>query len=158
MDYAFREITPDDDEKIVSIIRKNLEAYSLNIPGTAYFDEGLDHLSTCYGKDDEGYYVLECDGQVVGGIGFAKFPFMDDTAELQKIYLDDPVKGKGLGYRMIKFVENKMKEAGFKRSYLETHDNLQAAIHIYEKSGYTEIDKPAETGHSSMNRFFIKDL
>ena len=42
--------------------------------------------------------------------------------------------------------------------YLETHTNLPTAIHMYEKSGYREIDKPEGVIHSTMNKFFIKDL
>ena len=51
-----------------------------------------------------------------------------------------------------------MREAGYKQSYLETHDNLQAAIYIYGKCGYKEIKRPKEVVHSTMNRFFIKEL
>jgi putative acetyltransferase len=98
------------------------------------------------------------DERVVGGIGYSAFPMMRDTAELQKLYLDDSVKGAGIGYKLISFLEDKMKEAGYKYAYLETHDNLKAAIHIYEKSGYVEIEKPKEVVHSAMNRFFKKSL
>ena len=83
---------------------------------------------------------------------------MKDTAELQKLYLVDCAKGSGLGYELIELIEKKMREAGFKQSYLETHDNLQAAIHLYEKCGYKEIPRPKEVGHSAMNRFFVKGL
>ena len=34
----------------------------------------------------------------------------------------------------------------------------KAAIHIYEKCGYKEIDRPKEAVHSTMNRFFLKYL
>ncbi len=34
----------------------------------------------------------------------------------------------------------------------------EAAIHIYEKCGYKEIDRPKEVVHSTMNRFFLKFL
>ena len=57
---------------------------------------------------------------------------------------------------MLKYKE--MRAAGYKYSYLETHDNLRAAIHIYEKCGYIEIEKPKEVVHSAMNRFFKKSL
>ena len=97
-------------------------------------------------------------GKVIGGIGFANFEPMKDTAELQKLYLDDSAKGFGLSYDMIEFIENKMREAGYKQSYLETHDNLKAAVHIYEKCGYKEIERPKEVVHSTMNRFFLKKL
>ena len=155
----YREMTMADNDAVAKLIRKNLEKHNLDIPGTVYFDEGLEHLSDYYGADDRRYFVMEDEhGKVIGGIGFAKLDFMERTAELQKLYLDDSAKGSGLGYELISFVEDKMKDAGYQYSYLETHDNLQAAIHIYEKSGYTEIEKPQEVVHSAMNRFFKKSL
>ena len=155
----FREITEKDNDAIAALIRKTLEAHALNIPGTVYFDEGLNHLSEYYSSGNRRYYVFESEaGKVIGGIGYEQLAFMEDTAELQKLYLDEAVRGSGLGYEMIAFIEERMREAGYKRSYLETHDNLQAAIHIYEKSGYREIDRPKEVVHSTMNRFFIKEL
>ena len=59
---------------------------------------------------------------------------------------------------MISLIEDKAKELGSQRMYLETHDNLEAAIHVYIKSGYREIEKPACIVHATMNRFFIKEL
>ena len=155
----YREMTAADDAAVAKLIRDNLKKHRLNIPGTVYFDEGLDHLSDFYGTADRRYFVIEnAHGEVIGGIGFAKLDFMSETAELQKLYLDDSAKGSGLGYELISLVEDKMKDAGYKYSYLETHDNLQAAIHIYKKSGYAEIEKPEEVVHSAMNRFFKKTL
>ena len=155
----YREITKADDAVIAGIIRDNLKKYRLDIPGTVYFDEGLDHLSDHYGVNGRKYFVIEDDqGKVIGGIGFAKVDFMNETAELQKLYLDDRAKGAGLGYELIALVEKEMSAAGYKYSYLETHDNLNVAIHLYEKCGYIEIDRPAEVVHSAMNRFFRKAL
>ena len=155
----YREITAGDDAAVAKLVRDNLKKYKLDIPGTVYFDDGLDHLSDYYGTGDKKYFVIEDQaGKVIGGIGFARLDFMEDTAELQKLYLDDAAKGSGLGYELISLVEEEMRAAGFKHSYLETHDNLQAAIHIYEKSGYGEIPKPEAVVHSAMNRFFLKDL
>lgn len=155
----YREMTESDNAAVAAMIRDNLKKFNLDIPGTVYFDEGLDHLSDYYGNDDRRYFVIEDDnGEVIGGIGFARFEPRQDTAELQKLYLMDSAKGSGLGYKLIDFVEDRMREAGFNVSYLETHDNLQAAIHIYEKKGYKEIERPREVNHSTMNRFFRKEL
>ena len=154
-----REITSADDKAIAVLIRSSLKKHGLDIPGTVYFDKELDHLSEYYGKNGRKYFVLEnASGKVIGGIGFAAFDGMKDTAELQKLYLDDSVQGAGLGYEMIRFIENEMRKAGYKVSYLETHDNLKAAIHIYGKSGYAETARPDSVVHSTMNRFFIKKL
>ena len=156
---VIRKIKETDNAAVAALVRDNLEAVGLDIPGTAYFDEGLDYLSDSYTDEKSGYFVLEDDeGEVIGGIGFAGFDAMKDTAELQKLYLKESAKGSGLGYKLIDYVEDRMREAGFKYSYLETHDVLQAAIHLYEKSGYEEIERPKEIGHSTMNRFFLKTL
>ena len=155
----YREMTAADNDAVAKLVRNNLEKYTLDIPGTVYFDEGLDHLSDYYGADERRYFVIENpQGNVIGGIGFAKLEFMEETAELQKLYLADSAKGSGLGYELISLIEEKMTTAGYKYSYLETHDNLRAAIHIYEKCGYIEIEKPKEVVHSAMNRFFKKSL
>ena len=47
-----REITEADNAAVAALVRDNLEAVGLDIPGTAYFDEGLDHLSDFYGKEN----------------------------------------------------------------------------------------------------------
>lgn len=157
--HKYREMTEADNEAVAALVRDNLKQFGLDIPGTVYFDDGLDRLSDFYGNHERKYFVVEDeDGKVIGGIGFARFGPMKDTAELQKLYLADSAKGSGLGYKLIELIEDKMREAGYKQSYLETHNNLQAAIHIYEKSGYKEIERPKEVGHSTMNRFFLKAL
>lgn len=159
MNLNIREITEKDNAAVADMVRVNLKTAGLDIPGTVYFDAALDHLSSFYEADGGAYYVLLDDNrEIIGGIGFAEFEHMPDTAELQKLYLKDSAKGSGYGYRLIDYIEERMRAAGYKKSYLETHDNLQAAIHIYEKCGYKEIDRPNEVVHSTMNRFFIKEL
>ena len=49
----YRKITAADDEAIAKIVRDNLKAKHLDIPGTVYFDPDLDHLSTFYNSDTE---------------------------------------------------------------------------------------------------------
>lgn len=158
--FRIREITPDDNAAMAVLVRDNLKHHGLDIPGTVYFDPCVDDLYTFYAGDKkQGYYVLVDDqGAVVGGIGFAEFPLFENCAEMQKLYLAESVKGHGLGYRLIEFIEKKMREAGYKSSYLETHSNLQAAIHIYEKSNYLRIDAPGQVVHGAMDHFYYKPL
>ena len=155
------ELKPEYDQELADLIRVNLKKHKLDIPGTVYFDDNLNHLSDFY-LDDHGrryYYIVTDDNdKLIGGIGLAELEFFDECCELQKLYLADEVKGAGLSYKMISLIEEKAKELGYKRMYLETHDNLAAAIHVYEKSGFKEIEKPKAVVHSTMNRFFIKEL
>ncbi len=152
----FKPLTPQYDFALAKLIRTSLETHRLDILGTVYFDKGLDCLSQFYSSEGRSYYVLLQNGAFIGGIGLAEFD--GDCCELQKLYLTDAARGQGLGLYMIAYIEDRAREMGYKRMYLETHSNLQAAIHIYEKAGYTEIARPKSVVHSTMDRFYIKKL
>lgn len=157
----YRKITPSDDAAIARLVRDNLKAHGLDVPGTVYFDSNLDHISSFYLAEPtkRDYFVAtDSDGAVVGGIGLAEFVPFDRCAELQKLYLSDEAKGKHLSYEMIRMTENRARELGYRQMYLETHTNLAAAIHVYGKCGYREIPKPEEAVHGGMNRFYVKEL
>ena len=159
--YEIRPIRKSDDKLLAPIIRKNLEAYRLNIPGTAYFDPELDHLSQFYGSepDSRAYFVLTDEaGKVLGGAGFAEFPGLPDCAELQKLYLTDAAKGNGLGRGLVETVELYAECMGYKRLYLETHSSMKQAAALYQKMGFTLIAKPEGVVHATMDRFYIKEL
>lgn len=154
-------ITPEVDTELAVIIRKNLENAHLDIPGTAYFDPELDHLSSYYLEQPETrrYIVLfDEDGQLLGGVGLAEFENIENCAEMQKLYLRDEAKGKGLGKLLVTLIEAAARELGYKKLYLETHTNLDIAIKLYERMGFTLIERPDFVQHTTMDRFFIKDL
>lgn len=157
----YRKIEAADDKRIAEIIRTNLEKFQLNIPGTAYFDPQLDHLSAYYniGTKPRAYFVaLNEKNEVAGGVGIAEFEGISDCAEIQKLYLDDSIKGKGCGRKLMEVAENWAKEAGYQQLYLETHSNLKTAIKLYEKLGYKQIARPKTVLHGTMDHFYLKKL
>ena len=156
-----RTITEDDDAKIVKIIRVNLEAYHLDIPVTAYFDPELEHLSRYYDENPEKReYLIATDesGEVIGGVGIAEFNDFENCAEIQKLYLSDKAKGKGMGKQLMQAAEETARQKGYSKLYLETHSVLKVAIGLYEKIGFYEIEKPKAVLHTTMDRFYMKDI
>ena len=157
----YRKIEAADDEPLAGIIRANLERLRLNIPGTAYFDPQLDHLSEYYNAAPErrAYFVaLNEEGRVTGGVGAAEFDALPGCAEIQKLYLDDSAKGKGYGRELMRLAESWAKQAGYKQLYLETHSNLGPAMRLYEKLGFRQIERPETVLHSTMDHFYLKTL
>lgn len=157
----YRKINAADDTTIAKIIRTNLEKLHLDIPGTAYFDPQLDHMSAYYNIDTEkrAYFVaLDEKDQVVGGVGVAEFDGIPDCAEIQKLYLNDSTKGKGYGKELMKIAEHWARETGYKQLYLETHSNLKVAMKLYEKLGFQQIDRPETVLHGTMDHFYLKKL
>lgn len=159
--FKYRIITAADDADLARIIRSNLERFHLDISGTVYFDKELDHLSVFYLSDVKKrvYYIaLDEDDNVIGGVGVAEINGIPNCAELQKLYLDDSVKGKGYSKELMKIAEDWARENGYKQLYLETHSNLKIAIKLYEKLGFRRIEKPAAVVHNTMDHFYIKEL
>lgn len=157
----YREIEDRDNERLRDLIRYNLKSNHLDIPGTVYYDPELGRLSEYYLADPgKRYYCVLTDekDQLVGGIGLAEFESIEDCAELQKLYLADEMKGRGLSYNLVQLIEDKARRLGYERMYLETHSNLQTAIHVYEKCGYRQIPRPETVIHGSMNQLFLKEL
>ena len=157
----YRKIKAADDAAVAGIIRANLEKLHLDIPGTAYFDPQLDHMSAYYyaAPEKRAYFVaLDETGRVIGGVGIAEFAGIPDCAEIQKLYLDDSTKGKGYGRELMKLAEAEARKAGYKRLYLETHSNLTVAMKLYEKLGFRQIERPETVLHGTMDHFYLKEL
>ena len=159
-DVEIRHITAADDEAMGTIARENLKAFGLDIPGTAYFDPEIMHLSGYYdaAPGRRSYFVaIDADGTLLGGGGLAEFESLENTAELQKLYLSDAAKGHGLGTRLVGAIEDRARALGYAHLYLETHSALKAAIHLYEKLGYRAVE-PVAANHTTMDHFYIRDL
>ena len=157
----YRKIEAADDRRVAEIIRGNLERLHLDLPGTAYFDPQLDHMSAYYdsGAGRRIYFAaLDEQGQIIGGVGVAEFDGLPDCAELQKLYLDEAAKGRGYGKAFVELAEHWAREAGYRQLYLETHSNLKAAMALYEKLGFRQIDRPEAVLHSTMDHFYLKEL
>lgn len=161
MHPTIRLIEPNDDPFLAAIIRQNLADHQLDLPGTAYFDPELAHLSAFYNTQPHGNYftIVNGTGTVLGGGGYAPYDESKKIAELQKFYLSPHAKGQGLSYRLLQKIESSAKETGYQQLYLETHHALSVALHVYKKAGYQEIDGPLQTAqHTTMDRFFVKKL
>ena len=154
----FAPIEPHQDAAMAAIVRAALKEHGLDKPGTAYFDASLDHLSAYYDRPGRAYYVLLDGETVVGGVGVAEFEDLPGGCELQKLYLAPAFHGRGLGSQMIRYIEDRARALGYRQIYLETHTALQAALRAYERCGYRSIPRPSSVIHTTMDRFYLKEL
>lgn len=154
----FAPIKPHQDAAMAAIVRAALKEHGLDKPGTAYFDASLDHLSAYYDRPGRAYYVLLDGETVVGGVGVAEFEDLPGCCELQKLYLAPAFHGRGLGSQMIRYIEDRARALGYRQIYLETHTALQAALRAYERCGYRSIPRPSSVIHTTMDRFYLKEL
>ncbi len=156
-----RPIQSSDDPALATIIRSSLKSYGLDIPGTAYFDQELNHLSQFYQETPTRQYFVAVDdnGRVLGGNGVGEYDSKHGVAELQKLYLITAAQGHHLSYKLLDAAVNFAKKARYHQLYLETHHNLKTAIHLYQRYGFSDLGHPLNNGeHSAMDKFFILSL
>lgn len=154
-----RELKKEDNAKVKKIIQDSLKSLGLAIPGTAYFDPQLNDLHQYYNHlKNANYWVVEMEGEIVGGIGIAPFNEHDKVCELQKLYLTPETQGLGFGKKLMETALS-FASKHYEKCYLETVHELKAACILYGKFGFTLLQEPLSgSDHSAMDAWYLKDL
>lgn len=159
-DFIIREIKPEDNAQIAQVIRDVLIEFGAPKTGTAYEDKATDEMFETYQKEKSSYFVIELNGRIIGGAGFAALDnFKGNVCELQKMYFLPSARGKGLGSKLISHCLSNAKAKGFEQCYLETMPYMEAARALYKKNGFISLEKPlGDTGHYSCSVWMLKEL
>ena len=158
--YTIREITPGDNLQVKEVIQSVLVEMGVPKVGTAYEDASLDNMYAEYDKPRQAYFVVEENGEIIGGAGIA--PLANGNGkicELQKMYFLSKIRGKGVGAEMMHKCLNFAKQEGFEKCYLETMPYMEHAKKLYARSGFTSLEGPlGDTGHYNCSVWMIRDL
>lgn len=157
---CIRPIAPADDAAMASVIRTVMPEFGATGEGFAINDPEVDWMSHAYAAPRHAYFVLERDGMVLGGAGIAPLAGGDaGTCELRKMYFLAEARGIGAGTRMMTHCLDAARKAGFAQCYLETLRGMDAAMRLYQRSGFHRIDEPmGATGHGGCNAFYLRAL
>jgi putative acetyltransferase len=155
-----RPIARRDNAAVANLIRTVMPEFGACGPGFAIVDPEVDDMHGAYTHPKARYYVLERDGDIVGGGGFAQLVGADaDTCELRKMYFLADARGKGLGASMLDALLTEARAVGFKRCYLETLTGMHAARALYASRGFRQLDAPlGKTGHFGCDQWYARDL
>ena len=155
-----RKIEPKDNSKIEQIIKASLVEFGLPTAGTAFEDTETLSMYDAYQNEREVYYILEINGEVLGGGGIKQLKGSDTSiCELQKMYFDPKARGNGYGQLFFDACIQAAKDFNYKQCYLESASALKAAIHIYKKNGFIHLNAAlGNTGHYSCGVWMLKEL
>lgn len=158
--FLIREIKAKDNAQVERIIRSCFPEFKIPLEGTAYADSETPRMFESYQATNEVYFVIEENGEVVGGAGIKPLKdFETDVCELQKMYFLTKARGKGYGKKLFAKCLDAAKKLSYRQCYIESASQLKAAIYIYKSFGFKHLDKPlGNTGHFSCGVWMIKDL
>lgn len=107
------------------------------------FETGFDPAKSALASLDEflppdgRFLVMRSDGELVGCGGLTRLT--EDAAYLKRMWISPAVRGRGLAKRLLRALEEKASEIGYRVVRLETNKALPEAQRLYLSSGYAEI-------------------
>ncbi|EKM22223.1 bifunctional helix-turn-helix transcriptional regulator/GNAT family N-acetyltransferase [Vibrio sp. HENC-03] len=159
-EYVLRPLTKADNSQVADVIRKVSAEYGLTADkGYGVADPTLDDMYSVYDQQGAAYWVVEYQGDIVGGGGFAPLAGEPNVCELQKMYFLPQTRGHGLAKRIVALSLQLAKQFGYQQCYLETTECLREAVGLYEKLGFEHLDAPlGQTGHDACEVVMLKTL
>jgi putative acetyltransferase len=160
MSIIIRPITQTDNREIAELIRKVFREFKIDKPGTVYTDPTTDDLYSLFKQTGSIYWIAEENGTILGGCGiFPTKGLPDGCAELVKFYVSSASRGKGVGNALMQKSIVWAKESGYKQLYLESFPELNKAVNMYIRSGFTYLPHAlGNSGHFACNVWMLKDL
>jgi len=109
-------------------------------------------------REPEGGLVLVRDirtGEFAGCAGIRKLD--NGIAELKRMYVREGHRGKGLGQQLLDRAVDLARELKYERIRLDTLPSMKAAIRLYRKNGFREI-QPYRYNPDKTALFFEMEL
>ncbi len=155
-----RPIQLKDNFSLAKVIREVLTEHGVNKPGTVFTDPTTDALFELFQIDNAEYYVVEINGEILGGCGiYPTKGLPQGCVELVKIYLHHSVRGQGIGKQLMQLSINAAKSKGFNAIYLETMPELSNAIGLYEMLGFQKLAASlGDSGHFACDLWMLKEV
>lgn len=88
------------------------------------------------------FWLAQEGGETVGCIVLRPLPEIGPrAAEVKRLYVRPAQRGAGVAGALLDAVEAYARETGYEAIYLDTKDDLHAAIRFYERRGYQRIPR-----------------
>ena len=158
--FTIRPIEARDDMAMAAVIRTVMPEFGATGDGFAINDPEVNWMSKAYADPRCAYFVVESEGEVMGGGGVAPLDGGDPSVcELRKMYFLPGLRGQGAGAAMMQRCLDAARNIGFRQCYLETLSGMDAAMRLYERSGFQRIScSMGHTGHGGCDSFYLLDL
>lgn len=128
----------------------------------AFYTAGAESLRETYERQGTCILLARSDDQVIGSAGYS--PLEQDrngtTAEVEKFYVAEKARGKGVGRVLLLDVLARMPADGYRHACLETVTFMTAAIALYRAHGFATCApfRPAPPRLESVTVFMHRSL
>ena len=142
------------------MIRTVFDQHDAPKEGTVYTDPTTDYLYELFRTPKSILWVAEVDNRAIGCCGLYPTEGLEENCvELVKFYLSENARGKGIGKELMRKSMDSAKKLGYTHMYLESLPDFSKAVGMYEKLGFTRLEKPlGNSGHTTCNIWMLNAL
>lgn len=135
---------PEDRDAVVRLFRAYAASLSIDLCFQG-FDAELAGLPGEYARPDGRLFLVTERGTALGCGALRRLDAT--TAEMKRVYLEPPARGKGAGLAIVRSILEAAREIGYRSVCLDTLPELVEAQSLYRKLGFREVarynDNPA---------------
>jgi len=164
-DIIIREIEEKDNQPLKTLVINTLAEFGVVSNNCSNTDSELDNLYRQYNKENNFYFVVEIDNQVLGGAGCITLKNLNDlrVCELRKMYFDKQLRGLGMGEKLLDVCIEKAEKLGFDLIQLETMPAMSTAQNLYSSRGFehkvkSKTKNKKSSCHQACQVFMVKQL
>ena len=113
--------------------------YNLSPEFEGYVAAGLGKFAESFDARRDRIWIAEVDEKIVGSIAIVGHSAA--VAQLRWFLIHPQARGRGLGRRLINEALEFCRQCHYQSVFLQTLNNLDAAIHLYTSSGFTKTEE-----------------
>jgi GNAT superfamily N-acetyltransferase len=99
--------------------------------------ENRNEVVDAYLRDTlSGFWLAKADGQVVGCIALKPLAALGSAGEVKRLYVQPEWRGRGIAEALLQALTAYAQTRGCQWLYLDSKDDLEAAIRFYRRQGY----------------------
>jgi len=135
---VFRRAQPRDRDAVVALVFDTLRSFGIDPE-----PHGLDADVMRFGDAADpraAEFVAVLGEYIVGSV--ALHDRGDGTGHISKFFVAARVRGQGVGRKLLGLAVHDARERGLRELDLETRSQFEAAIHIYESTGWKRGPEP----------------
>jgi GNAT superfamily N-acetyltransferase len=133
--FEIERATPIEIDTAYEIVREYYEAMSVVARDTR------DEFARLYSEDGAGIWLAWLGKKVIGCIALRVMRQFEESGEVKRLYVRPAQRGRGIAAALHDALQTYAIKFGYRWLYLDTVDNMTAAIRFYEEHGYERCER-----------------
>jgi ribosomal protein S18 acetylase RimI-like enzyme len=149
-EFEIRRAMPSETHIAYSIVAEYYEAMKV------VARDLREEFARLYFVRGAGIWLARLEEKVIGCIALREMPQFTDSGEVKRLYVQPQYRAQGIAVALHEALESYARNFGYRWLYLDTADNMTAAIRFYEKHGYKRWTRYNENPQATI--FMRKEL